>query len=130
MTRINVIPPSHLSDKHLGAEYRELPRVFGLVRRAAERGEKPSDLRNPKEYVLGAGHVRFFYPRLAYISARYLILCAECSARGRKVNFGNLEELVQGIPREWFKHWTPTPTAVQLNIDRINERGGLKHVNS
>lgn len=32
MTRINVIPVQLLSDQHLGAEYRELPRVFGAVR--------------------------------------------------------------------------------------------------
>lgn len=42
MTRINVIEPSRLSDQHLGAEYRELPRVFGLVRDAIARGERPT----------------------------------------------------------------------------------------
>jgi len=31
MTRINCAPKKELSDKHLAAEYRELPRIFGLV---------------------------------------------------------------------------------------------------
>ena len=31
MTRINTMPPEHLTDQHLFAEYRELPRIFALV---------------------------------------------------------------------------------------------------
>jgi deoxyribonuclease (pyrimidine dimer) len=42
MTRINVVPPRELTRQHLIAEYRELPRVFGLVKKAAARGERPS----------------------------------------------------------------------------------------
>lgn len=126
MTRINVVLPSRLSDKHLGAEYRELPRVFDLVRRAAARGERPSDPRNPLEYKLGQGHVRFFYPRLGFIWARYRALCRECLARGRRVNYGNPEDLRHDIPQEWFGQWTPTPEAIRLNEARILERGGFK----
>lgn len=127
MTRINVIEPSRLSDKHLGAEYRELPRVFGLVRDAIARGERPTDPRNPAQYVLGAGHVRFFYPRLGYLLERYLRLCEECRKRGRAVNFGNPTDLITGIPADWFGYWAPDEAAEQLNIDRINQRGGLRH---
>ena len=128
MTRINVIDPSLLSDKHLGAEYRELPRIFGLVRKAAERGEKPADPRNPRQYRLGAGHVRFFYPRLGYLVSRYLRLCDECRARGRAVNYGDPLPLVEGIPAEWFGQWSPGPADENLNIERINQRGGLRAV--
>lgn len=60
MTRINCIPPRELSREHLIAEYRELPRIFALVRAAIARGESPDDPRNPTSYTLGAGHVRFF----------------------------------------------------------------------
>ena len=31
MTRINCVPVEELTDKHLGAEYRELPRLFGQI---------------------------------------------------------------------------------------------------
>ena len=126
MTRINCIDPSLLSDKHLGAEYRELPRIFGLVKDAINRGEKPTDSRNPKNYVLGTGHVRFFYPKLGYLTERYLALCNECRSRGRVVNFGNPDELVQGIPSDWFGYWQPTEADKGLNISRINARGGLR----
>lgn len=127
MTRINLIRPQALSDKHLGAEYRELPRVFGLVRKAAARGETPDDPRNPTEYTMGKGHVRFFYNKLGFISYRYRQLCLECQNRGRAVNFGNLEDLLQGIPPEWLGQWNPTYDAVQINIQRIQNRGGLRH---
>ena len=60
MTRINCVPPSELTVQHLVAEYRELPRIFALVRAAIARGERPDDTRNPTEYRLGSGHVRFF----------------------------------------------------------------------
>lgn len=82
MTRINCIPPSKLTGPHLVAEYRELPRVFPLVRAAILRGDVPGDPRNPADYRLGAGHVRFFYPRLGYLAQRQAALVAEMLARG------------------------------------------------
>ena len=126
MTRINCIDPALLSDKHLGAEYRELPRIFGLVRQAVTRGELPTDPRNPTRYTLGAGHCRFFYSRLGWLRERYVALCEECRNRGRKVSFGNSEELSLGIPPEWVGSWFPDTEAQELNIQRINERGGLR----
>lgn len=69
MTRINYVPPSELSGKHLGAEYRELPRVFRLALRMAERGEAPPPAAGP--YRLGTGHMKSFAGRLHYLDARY-----------------------------------------------------------
>ena len=127
MTRINVVDPSLLSDAHLGAEYRELPRIFGLVRQAIARGEKPNDKRNPKQYTLGAGHCRFFYSRLSFLRDRYLALCEECRARGRAVNYGDVENLCKGTDSCWFSGYTPSQADVELNIERINNRGGLRN---
>lgn len=125
MTRINTVHPSRLSRQHLLAEYRELPRLFGAVKRAIERGERPDDPRNPTTYRLGPGHVRFFYPRLAYILNRYFLLCQECEERGFKIQFKDPSGLIQGIPEEWFGTWVPSEQDHALNIHRINERGGL-----
>ena len=120
MTRINCIPVDELSDAHLGAEYRELPRVFGLVRCAIARGEAPTDPRNPREYCLGPGHVRFFYPRLMWLHDRFYALVNECRKRGRTVNFPKAP--AHGIPDEWFGDWEPTPAALALNRQRLRER--------
>ncbi len=82
MTRINCIPTSELSGPHLVAEYRELPRVFALVRAAISRGESPTDPRNPPAYTLGKGHVRFIYSRFSYLAKRQASLIAEMQRRG------------------------------------------------
>lgn len=122
MTRINCIPPADLTTPHLVAEYRELPRVFGLVRAAIARGETPDDPRNPSGYRLGAGHVRFFYPRLGYLARRQASLVAEMQARGHAPSFTEPAALLRGIPPEWTGDWQPDEAAMSLNRARIAER--------
>lgn len=121
MTRINCIPPSELTDAHLGAEYRELPRVFSLVSQAIRRKEQPDDKRNPLRYTLGEGHVRFFYNKLGYLVKRYGEIVQECKRRGRVVRFASLPvEYVQD--NSWYGQWEPDAEALALNRARINER--------
>ncbi|QIW87856.1 hypothetical protein Ab1vBOLIVR5_gp208c [Agrobacterium phage OLIVR5] len=122
MTRINVVPPSELHDKHLVAEYRELPRVFNLVRKAIERKEKPDDKRNPKFYTLGPGHVRFFYNKLGYLYSRQIQLCLEMDKRGFKVNFWPDANTIKGIGTEWLGEWEPNAYDIKINRERIAER--------
>lgn len=75
MTRINLVPPAELCDQHLLAEHRELTRIPNAVAkgRFALRGQ-------PADYVLGTGHVRFFFDKLAFLKTRYDALHAECRA--------------------------------------------------
>lgn len=122
MTRINCIPVKELTDAHLGAEYRELPRVFGLVARAIARGETPDDPRTPPSYVLCMGHVRFFYNKIGYVANRYYDIVAECRRRGRVVNHEHAPPEANDISAEWWGQWTPTPAAMALNRARINDR--------
>lgn len=122
MTRINCIPPSELVGQHLVAEYRELPRIFALVRAAMARGERPDDPRNPLEYRLGAGHVRFFYRRLGYLAKRQADLVAEMKARGYQPTFTDTERLLDGFPPAWCADWQPTAEALAANRARIADR--------
>ncbi|CEJ14314.1 Pyrimidine dimer DNA glycosylase [bacterium YEK0313] len=124
MTRINCVPPAELSGAHLVAEYRELPRIFALVRAAIARGETPDDRRNPAAYTLGAGHVRFFYARLGYLAARQADLVREMQARGYVPTFTDPTSLLTGIPEPWHGDWQPTPEALALNRARLAERLG------
>lgn len=123
MTRINCIPPQQLCQQHLVAEYRELPRIFGCVVKAVLRGEAADDARNPPAYVLGKGHVRFFYPHLGYLARRQASIVAEMQHRGITTNFTppRREDYPQ-VPDQWFGDWTPDAAAVAVNQARITER--------
>lgn len=122
MTRINCVPVRELTDKHLGAEYRELPRVFKLAEAAYRRGD---DWRSyPQEYVLGPGHVKFFYPRLRYLQSRFIAIVEECHRRGRKAFYTDTPTV--SVSSAWWQDWEPTPEALALNRARIAERLGAK----
>lgn len=70
MTRINTgIPPKDLTDQHLLAELRELPRIPNAVKRLMVAG-KPVP-KEPEMFCLGPGHVKFFYDKLMYLHDRY-----------------------------------------------------------
>lgn len=121
MTRINCVPPSELSRQHLVAEYRELPRLFGLARRAAARGESPEDPRNPRQYTLGKGHVRFFYNKLRWLATRQESLIIEMRSRGYNPSFTEPPDLSCMDPA-WLGDWEPSSAALALNRSRIAER--------
>lgn len=125
MTRINCIPPCELADKHLVAEYRELPRLYALVEKAVARGELPDDERNPEAYTMGQGHVRFFYSRLGYITTRYSALISEMIRRGFSPQHRSAPlalKYIELIPANWWRDWEPTPEAMETNRARIQER--------
>lgn len=122
MTRINLIEPSELSVKHLVAEYRELPRIFSLVKAAIARGEQPNDVRNPTIYVLGTGHCRFFYNKLSWLRKRFLVLVTEMQHRGYHITYTDYD--ISSFPDKWRNDYVPTSEAQELNRQRIRERLG------
>jgi deoxyribonuclease (pyrimidine dimer) len=119
MTRINCVPVQELTGPHLVAEYRELPRVFALVQKAAARGTL-----NPRvTYTLGAGHLLFFYTRLGYLVKRHAELVAEMRLRGYKPSFdGVRRDQYPDIPEHCWNDWTPTAAALSINRQRLAER--------
>lgn len=119
MTRINLIPPEELHYKHLVAEYREITRVPTLARNAQRRMHK---LNIPNQYVLGTGHVLFFYPRLGFIADRYEQLCNEMRRRGYTCNQIPRSELLKDIDSRFVQAYNPTSDAIELNRARIAER--------
>ena len=119
MTRINCIDPARLSNRHLVAEYRELPRVFGLAYAACERGEQPDDYRNPTFYTLGRGHARFFYGRCGYLQRRFLLLVAEMQRREYRPLHLHVPMVYRHLPVEWRNDWTPDQKAVNVNLVRL-----------
>lgn len=123
MTRINLVPVETLSRNHLIAEYRELPSVFGHVRRAQERGVTPATLEGqPAEYTLGTGHMKFFYTRLGWLLKRYEQLVAEMRERGYGPKYPDLASKMIGIDDHWFGQWEPTDAEIATSQARIDER--------
>lgn len=123
MTRINCIDPELLSDKHLIAEYRELPRIFNLIRKAQER----NDTKTLSTYRLGEGHVRFFYDKALYLQRRQQSLIDECLNRKFNIQYTDTSSLLDGIDPSRLNDWIPTAGDITINISRINERGGLRN---
>lgn len=119
MTRINCVPVQELSGPHLIAEYRELPRVFTLALKASRRGR----LEQPSAYTLGKGHLLFFYTRLGYLAKRHGQLVEEMKRRGYKPTFPGIDPShYPEMPSDYWQDWQPTPEAVALNRQRIQER--------
>lgn len=120
MTRINCVPVTELSAQHLGAEYRELPRVFRLALRMAERGETPPDAAAP--YHLGTGHMKAFAGRLHYLDARFDAIVIERLRRGHAPKYRELPDWVNQIPEAYWHDWEPTDADTALCRARLRER--------
>lgn len=111
MTRINVVPPSELHSKHLLAEYRELPRVFGLARVCPDA---------PKQYTMGKGHVTFFYDKLQFLVERFSAIVHELDQRGFQIKYRDAK--TDDCPAKLFGNYNPTTDALAINRARIAER--------
>lgn len=121
MTRINLVPPEELTDQHLMREYQELPRIVGLVRKAIHKGRKPSDFKMAHDYILGSGHVTFFYNKLEFLRKRQLSLIAELLVREYKIVHQEGLDLYN-IPNEWKEDYIPTNNGLMLSRERIREK--------
>jgi len=122
MTRINCVPVEELCDKHLVAEYHEITRVFGLVRKNVLAGKDLFKIPAPAEYTLGTGHVKFFYTRLAWVERRMADLALEMNRRKMKVRLDLLKGISDGLPVELFGEWEPDEKALIINRERLAER--------
>ena len=110
MTRINLLDPSLLTDQHLIAEYRELPRVFTLALKAYGK---------PSNYVLGPGHVKFFYDKLKFLEQRQTALIQECKNRGFNISFEKPDFI---FPKSWYNDFVPSETDIMLSKSRLDEK--------
>lgn len=126
MTRINVVSPSELTNRHLMGEIHEITRVYGLVRKAQDRKINKYNfkdkIKQPAAYTMGTGHVYFFYDKLGFITERYHALNQEALKRNFKVNPIDKETLTSGIQSWWFGDYVPTQEAREINRNRIEER--------
>lgn len=121
MTRINVIPVQELSTKHLVAEYREITRLPKNLDKSLNRNTKFDMNEIPPKYVLGKGHVKFFYNKMKFLANRFEQLVAEMHRRGYKTSYTD-SSIFSKCDNMWYNDYSPTNEALNLNRQRIKER--------
>jgi len=129
VTRINIVPVAELTNAHLAAEYRELPRVSNLAWKWQERlddqivhnvyRELSDNCHIPEQYTLGKGHVKFFYNKGAYLKNRFENeIVPELRKRGYSLSYTKYRMHPDGLNDDWM----PDEEAMAINRARINER--------
>jgi hypothetical protein len=116
ITRINCgVDPSELTDKHLLAEHREIKRIPNCVAkgRFSLKGQ-------PKQFTLGAGHVKFFYDKQRFLLNRYQKLHEECIQRGFAVS--DFSSAWDNVPSNLMGDYQPSLRDREIVLQRINER--------
>lgn len=120
MTRINLIDPSHLTKRHLIAEYKEITQFLHNV--------KKSNLKDlPKNFTMGTGHVKFFYNKGEYIFDRFCSLKEELIKRSIKIDeekfSDRLNEILNSFdPNRGYNNYKPCKLDYLIVIERIKLR--------
>lgn len=119
MTRINVIPPKDLHNRHLVAEYKEFTQFLHIIRKR----EQFNDL--PEAYTLNGGHCKFFFDKGKYMIDRFQSIAEEMVSRGIRLDVEKFEERAkvlkdtyQGKPNI-MNDYIPTEEAIAINKERI-----------
>jgi deoxyribonuclease (pyrimidine dimer) len=124
MTRINAgIHPSRLLDTHLFSEWRELPRIFTMVKEGRNKSKPPA------KFSLGTGHVCFFYDKLTYLYDRYLMIVRELNIREMSYDEETTESVLTDCncvlsEQQFVHHWNDwyDADAEEILIERISEK--------
>ena len=121
MTRINLVHPAELSDQHLMAEYRELPRMVSFIQAWIDKGcPEVTQL----TYTMGKGHMKFFLNKSQWLTQRHARLVEEL-LHVRRFNISNQDRLL--IPVSPFENYpTFTYTDNQISKERIKEKLRLR----
>ena len=124
MTRINLIKPSHLTQRHLNAEYKEITQFLHLIGKRNAIGSNLKDI--PKYYTLNKGHCLFFFNKGKYIHERFQSLRDEIVHRGGNLNQDlfemRLNKILDTYPEKWYNDYKPDNRDYQVVIDRIKMR--------
>lgn len=118
MTRINLVPVEELSDQHLLAEYRELPRMASFTEKTVKR---VSDI--PSVYTLNTGHMTFFLNKAPFLEQRHQDIIEELKRRGTNLTTKEPFKMPLRFPQV---QWTPSESEVQISRNRILEKLRLK----
>lgn len=128
MTRINVVHVEELTNKHLFAEYRELPRAMRRAVLAGYKNKPVSSINIAPAYKLGTGHELFFVDKCEWLYNRWLLLRNELIKRG--YNLGDEFQMIvksrakhiRRHAKRFYNEYLPVGDAHMINRARIAER--------
>lgn len=99
------------------AEYRELIRIPNGVISGRLKSSYPDA---PKEYTLGAGHIKFFVDKLPWLFQRHITLHDELfDVRGFNIEWMCWQTIIKDDKYHYNSSWKPTPAEISLNLSRI-----------
>ena len=126
MTRINLVPVKALADQHLAAERREIKMVPAALRRSLKTRRIDDILINiSTRYILNTGHVKFFYPRMKFLTERYKLLTNELLIRRFNLSdpSDDFTQYTYDIPDKFNQiDWYPDKKEIDVNVERISVR--------
>lgn len=123
MTRINLIDVSIMTDQHLLAEYRELPRIVN------DWKKRYSDIKFykaiPNKFCLGQGHVKFFRNKIQFLIQRYGLIVGELLKRNFAVKQTSIvdNEISHLLSIDVNQiTWKPSNEDIEISQQRITEK--------
>ena len=122
MTRINLLPPTELTDQHLVAEYREMTMVPAALNRTLKSKNGLDRSRISSKYTLNTGHVYFFYDKGKYLKERYDSLVTEMKLRGMNPDPNRIFPTEVFEQNNLYGNWKPSVEEIQINLERIEKR--------
>lgn len=120
MTRINLIHPKFLTDQHLIAEKKEINQLAGQLQKSINSINFNFDSL-PNEFVLGTGHVRFFYKNGKFIEDRYKSVTDECIFRGFDAKY-NFNDVWSRLGSQFRHDFVPEAKHIAISKQRILDR--------
>lgn len=126
LTRVNLVPVDELTDQHLFAEYRELPRILTNVRQLIDKGKSVDDINIPNVFTFGKGHMTFFYNKLVFLKRRHEELITELFDRG-VYHLSIYDSInISEIPEEWCEDYEPEVRDIRLSRERLLDKIWLR----
>ena len=123
MTRINCVPVGDLSDKHLLAEWHELPRVITMVENQIDMHGTIKPV--PSCYRMGTGHMQFFADKCMWLCIRMVMLHNELISRGVNADREYARDVfdrVCKLPDAVKNNWKSGIADIVVNYTRLIER--------
>jgi len=75
----------------------------------------------PSEYVLGKGHVKFFFDKFEFLHKRHIEITKELLLRGYKLNYTD-SSIFASVDKKWYNDYVPTEKEIETNRRRVIER--------